>query len=83
MSGRLLPEVMPHVVSPDRLRGKPVLIVHGTGDQQLRVDYGRDAYQVLQQFPLAVEYREFDMAHTTSQASVAAVSSWLTALLDA
>lgn len=81
MSGRLLPEVLPHAASPDRLRDKPVLIVHGARDETLGVEYGRDAYATLKPFPLALEYLEFDMAHTTTDESVAAVSAWLTARL--
>lgn len=81
MSGRLAPEVLPHAVSHQRLRGKPVLIVHGTRDETLGVEYGRDAYGVLRRFPLDVEYREFDMAHTTTPESLGAVSVWLTARL--
>jgi phospholipase/carboxylesterase len=38
MSGRLLPEVLPHAAPPERLRDKPVLIVHGTRDERLGLD---------------------------------------------
>jgi phospholipase/carboxylesterase len=79
MSGRLLPEVLPHVVSPDRLRGKPVLIVHGTRDERLGLEYAHSARSTLGQFPLEIDYREFDMPHTTIDESVAFVSAWLTA----
>lgn len=81
MSGRLPPEVLPHVASDLRLQGKPVLIVHGTGDETLGVEYGRSAHATLQAFPLALEYREFDIGHTTTPESVAAVSKWLTRLV--
>jgi phospholipase/carboxylesterase len=82
MSGRLPPEVLPHVVSLDRLRGKPVLIVHGTHDETLGITYGRSARQMLRPFPLRLEYREFEMGHTTSDESVATVAAWLTARLS-
>jgi Predicted esterase len=82
MSGRLPPEVLPHVASDLRLQGKPVLIVHGTGDETLGVEYGRSAYATLKSFPLELEYREFEMAHTTTPESLSAVSAWLTARLS-
>ena len=66
MSGRLPPELLPHIAPPDRLRDKPVLIVHGAGDETLPVEYGRNAYATLKELPLDLEYREFDMGHTTS-----------------
>jgi phospholipase/carboxylesterase len=81
MSGRLLPEVLPYAVSPDRLRDKPVLIVHGTHDERLGLDYAHSARDTLRQFPLRIDYREFDMPHTTTDESVAFVSEWLTTRL--
>jgi hypothetical protein len=36
----LLQEVLPHAVSADRLRGKPVMIIHGTEDERLGIDFG-------------------------------------------
>jgi phospholipase/carboxylesterase len=82
MSGRLLMEVLPQAAPPDRLRGKPVLIVHGTHDEKLGPEYGRAAHEKLLTFPLEVTYQEFPMTHTTTAESVAFVSSWLTARLD-
>ena len=82
MSGRLLPEVMSHVVSPERLRGKPLLWVHGTDDDVLEIDYLRNARRTLGALPLAFTAEEFAMGHTVSRESLAAVSSWLTSQLD-
>ena len=82
MSGRLPPEVLPQVVGPDRLRDKPVLIVHGVHDDVLGVEFARDARTTLRQLPLALEYREFDMGHATTPASLAVVSAWLTQQLS-
>jgi phospholipase/carboxylesterase len=82
MSGRLLPTVLRGAAAPDRLRGKGVMIVHGTRDETLSADYGRAAFQAVKQLPLSTEYLEFEMVHTTSEASLAAVSTWLTARLS-
>lgn len=82
MSGRLLPEVLAHAVPPERLRDKPVLIVHGTRDERLGLDYAHRALDALRQFPLEIDYREFEMPHTTTDESVAFVSTWLTSQID-
>ena len=82
MSGRLPPEIVPLAAAPERLRGKPVLIVHGTRDETLGVDYGRRAAEILAGLPLAVEYHELDIGHTTSPESIALVDAWLAARLD-
>ena len=82
MSGRLLPEVMPHVVSPERLTGKPLFWVHGTADEMLGVEYLRSATPALTALPLAFTSREFDMGHSVTPESLVAVSGWLSAQLD-
>lgn len=81
MSGRLPPEVLPHVAPSSRLRGKPVLIVHGRDDDTLGVEYGRAAYETLKALPLATEYREFPIGHLTTDESLSTVSAWLAARL--
>ena len=83
MSGRLLPEVLPHAAPPDALRGKPVLIVHGVDDEKLGIHFARSAREQLARFPIAVTYRELPMGHTVTPESLAEVSRWLSAALDA
>jgi phospholipase/carboxylesterase len=82
MSGRLLPEVLPHVASPDLLRDKRVLIVHGEADEKLGIHLARWARERLAQFPLDLNYRELPMRHAISEESLGVVTSWLTASLD-
>jgi phospholipase/carboxylesterase len=83
MSGRLLPEVLPHAASVDALRDKPALIVHGTGDEKLGIHLARWAREQLAQLPLALTYRELAMAHAITEESLAVVTTWLAASLDA
>jgi phospholipase/carboxylesterase len=82
MSGRLLPEVLPHAVARERLRGRPILIVHGTLDERLGIQYARSAREQLERLGLTPTYRELDIGHTTTEESLALVSSWLSARLD-
>lgn len=83
MSGRLLPEVIPHAAGDDALRGKHVLLVHGTEDEKLGIELARWARQQLAEFPLAVDYRELPMGHGITPESLAAVTSWISGLLGA
>ena len=82
MSGRLLPEVLPHAASDDALRAKPALIVHGDADEKLGIGLARWAREQLARFPLALTYRELPMGHTMTPESMAVVTAWLTASLD-
>lgn len=81
MSGRLLPEVLPHAAAPDALRDRPVLIVHGTGDEKLGIHYARSARETLARFPLRLDYRELPMGHAMTPESVAESARWLAARL--
>jgi phospholipase/carboxylesterase len=77
MSGRLPPEVLAKAASPERLRGKPALIVHGTRDDTLEVGYARAADQALRRLQLEVEYEELDIGHVATDESLALVTTWL------
>lgn len=77
MSGRVLPEAMKRRAPDERLRGKPVLWVHGLRDAVLPVRFGRDAREKLSALPLDLEYAEFDMAHEVTRESLGRVAGWL------
>lgn len=82
MSGRVLPEAISERAADDRLRGLPVLWVHGTRDDVLPIRFGRDARAALAALPVDLTYEEFDMAHEVSRESLAKVTGWLSARLD-
>lgn len=83
MSGRLLPEVLPHAAPDDALRGRRVLVVHGTADEKLGIGLARWAREQLEHLPLALTYRELPMGHGVTPASLAVATAWLSASLDA
>lgn len=82
MSGRLLPEVLPHAAPGDALRGRPILIVHGEHDGKLGVHLARWARQQLEALPVELAYHELPMGHEVTRESVALVASWLRERLD-
>jgi phospholipase/carboxylesterase len=82
MSGRLLPEVEPKIAEPDRLKGLPMIVVHGEYDEVIPLSYGRVIRDKLSALPLDLTYREYPMAHQVSQRSLNDITEWLTARLD-
>jgi phospholipase/carboxylesterase len=82
MSGRLLPEVLPHAASAEALRGKPALIVHGEADEKLGIHLARWAREQLASFPVELTYRELPMGHAITAESLEVVTSWLKQALD-
>lgn len=83
MSGRLLPEVLPQAAPRERLAGKPVLLLHGTEDTRLGIDYARSAKATLEGLGTDVTYREFPMGHEITPQSLGLATAWLSARLDA
>lgn len=81
MSGRLLPEVLPHAAPVESLRGKALCIVHGTNDEKLGIHYARWAREQLARFPVELTYRELAMGHQVTRESVGEASAWLTGAL--
>ena len=82
MSGRVLPEVRSIIAPPDQLEGKPFLVVHGTQDQVLPIEYGREVRDLLQSLPVDLTYNEYPMPHTVGERSLRDVAAWLSARLD-
>ena len=59
------------------VKGKPFILTHGTQDQVIPVEWGRQARDTLVGLGAEVEYREFPMGHMVSEASLAAIAAWL------
>lgn len=82
MSGRVLPEIVPHIAAPEALRDLPIFVAHGTEDQVLPIHHGRAARELLQRLPVALTYREYPIGHQISDQSLADIAGWLTQRLD-
>ena len=59
-------------------RGMPVAIGHGTLDQVIPVEWGRQARDLLEGAGMAVRYRETVMGHSIDPEYLDALSGWLT-----
>lgn len=82
MSGRILPEVLPKMAPPERMRGLPIFIAHGTSDPILPIQHGREARDRLARLPVALTYREYPMGHAVTPESLADITPWLREQLD-
>ena len=82
MSARLLVELQATWAAPERLEGKPIIVLHGVHDPVLPITYGRAIRDYLQTLPVKLEYHEYPMVHQVSAESLSDVQTWLTAQLD-
>lgn len=65
-----------------RLRGRPIFVGHGTWDQVIGVEFGREAHAFLAQVGADVTYREYPIAHHVGDAELRDVAAWLTDRID-
>jgi phospholipase/carboxylesterase len=77
MSGRVLEEVKPGMVAPEKLEGFPVLIAHGVADEVIPIRYARAALEYLRPFNVKLFYREYGMGHTVTEDSLTDILEWL------
>jgi len=77
MSGRLLPTFVVDAAQLTRLAGFPILVVHGTLDNVLPIQSGREIKEFLSSTPADLTYREYEMGHTVSQESLREINTWL------
>ena len=83
MSGRLLERTFNGVAPADQLDGLPLMVVHGTRDTVIPINFGRAIRDKLSTLPVALDYREYDMAHHVTDRSIADINAWLESRLSA
>lgn len=66
---------------PDRARGLPVFVQHGTYDPVIPVGFGREAERWLRAAGARVEYHEFPGGHHVDPRGLALARDWLAGLL--
>jgi phospholipase/carboxylesterase len=59
-----------------------MLIVHGTADSVLNIEYGRAIRDALEKLPVNLTYREYPMGHHVSNQSLSDIQGWLSGRLD-
>jgi phospholipase/carboxylesterase len=76
LSGRMLEEIKPNIKSKiqDELE---FLIIHGTDDRVLSVNYARQAKNYLEQRNFKVDYHETRAGHTITNESIQFMNTWL------
>ncbi len=77
MSGRLLEEVKPRITRSAQLQELSILIIHGTQDATLPVNYAREADAYLRTIGIAPTLKTYPEGHTISAAMLADLITWL------
>lgn len=77
LSGRLLPEVKPLVVSNERLQKLNFFISHGTQDPVLKFDFALDAVDYLKSKDLKPVFHQYTEVHTINNQTLTDLNEWL------
>ena len=70
------------LAADEALQDLPVLAVHGLYDQVIPIRHGRALRDRLARLPVALTYREYEMAHEVTADTISDIAGWLTACLD-
>lgn len=77
LSGRILPELEPHLAAPARLAALQGFIGHGEFDSKLPVMWAQRSEALLAQLGVAFEARRYPIDHSISAAMQADFVQWL------
>jgi phospholipase/carboxylesterase len=77
MSGRLLEEVKPLIVTKERLKNLKIFVSHGTNDNIIPVNEARASVAYLKTLGITPLFKEYPEAHTISNAMFADMLQWL------
>jgi len=77
MSGKLLEEVKPQIVSKDKLKNLNVFISHGINDGVIPLTDARNANSFLKTLGIQATYKEYSEAHTISNAMFNDMLLWI------
>ncbi len=69
-------EVVPSLASNDAMKGRPVLVMHGSADPMVPAESAREARDRLLPLGLSVTLREFEMGHEISPEALRALLEW-------
>jgi phospholipase/carboxylesterase len=77
LSSWLPPPLVADVQRSEPLERLATLIQHGSGDEVIAVDRARRSVEALRALHVPVTYREYEMAHEITAASLLDLSTWL------
>ncbi|WP_059410369.1 alpha/beta hydrolase [Cupriavidus basilensis] len=82
LSGRILPEIEPHIAPPEALRTLGAFVAHGRHDDKLPAFWAQRADALLARLGVRRETRLYDMGHELVRAEIADFAQWLRQTLD-
>lgn len=76
MSGRLTEGIKALLKDAESLRGLPVFAGHGTQDEVIPIEFGRQIVSFWEALPVHLEHYEYAMGHEINQAELLHIQAW-------
>ena len=77
MSGRLTDEATELLENQEAIRGLPVFAAHGTHDNVIPIEFGRQIVSFWEKMPVQLENHEYPMGHEISQDELVHIQNWM------
>ena len=77
LSGRLLDEVKPMIVSGEQLQKLKIFISHGTNDQTISVQYAQSGWEYIKSLGIVATYKEYEESHGINNLMIQDLVEWL------
>ncbi len=77
MSGRLTENIGQLLQDGETLQDLPVFAGHGTNDQVIPIEFGRQIVNFWEDLPVQLDHHEYPMGHEISQQELQDIQSWL------
>jgi len=81
MSGRVTANLSKLVTTSEALSDLPVFIGHGTMDNVIPIDFGRQVRDFWTELPVRSEYHEYPMGHQVSPEELQDINTWFGSFL--
>jgi phospholipase/carboxylesterase len=77
LSGRILDEIAYKLPEESKFKMFDVLLIHGTDDKIIPIDFARTAKEFLQKHNISLNYNELALGHTISNETLKIMLKWL------
>lgn len=77
LSGRVLSDIKPKIAEQNKLKDLKVLVIHGTKDEVLSINYARQSKHLLDSLHIQNTYFELNMGHTITSEVIELLNKWI------
>ena len=82
LCGRILPDIAPLIASGEALKKLSALVIHGTQDSTLPIEWADKSVACLQSLGVPLEHKRYEAQHELTPLMIKDVVSWVKTIMD-